>query len=197
MLLENDAFRDLDYVFSRLSRNGGATIPMPLDAYRRGEDVWVHVDLPGVSPDSVDLNVERGVLTISAQRDWKRNEGDQMYLAERSHGSYRRQVHLGEGLDAERIEADMTDGVLTLRIPVAEGREAAQDLGRVAWGDRNDDVRRRLNPSASDPLVRLRRRPLDAVRAHRAARGVNDACTSMGLNSLSPPGCTMVSGSSM
>ena len=121
MLLQNDPFRDLDVLFSRLG--GRATdrpIAMPMDAYRRGEDVWVHIDLPGVAPDSLDINVERGVLTVSADREWQREEGDQLYIAERPRGTYRRQVHLGEGLDAEHVEADLTDGVLTLRIPVAE-----------------------------------------------------------------------------
>lgn len=118
MLFNNDPFRDFDTVFRRL---GTATShAMPMDAYRRGEDVWVHVDLPGVSADSLDINVERNVLTISAERDWAPEEGDRAYLAERSRGTYRRQVHLGDGLDAEHIEADLSDGVLTLRIPVAE-----------------------------------------------------------------------------
>jgi HSP20 family protein len=65
----------------------------------------------------LDITVERSVLTVSAERSWQRDEGDQVYLAERHSGTYRRQVHLGEGLDAEHIEADFTDGVLTLRIP--------------------------------------------------------------------------------
>ena len=121
MLLQNDPFRDLDMLFSRLgSRSTERPLAMPMDAYRRGENVWVHIDLPGIAPDSLDISVERGVLTVSAERDWQREEGDQFYLAERPRGSYRRQVHLGEGLDAEHIEADLSDGVLTLRIPVAE-----------------------------------------------------------------------------
>lgn len=121
MLLQNDPFRDLDMLFSRLgSRSGERPLAMPMDAYRRGENVWVHIDLPGIAPDSLDISVERGVLTVSADRDWQREDGDQFYLTERPRGTYRRQVHLGEGLDAEHIEADLSDGVLTLRIPVAE-----------------------------------------------------------------------------
>lgn len=121
MLLQNDPFRDVDQLFNRFTtRSGNGPMAMPLDAYRRGEDVWVHVDLPGVAADSVDVSVERSVLTIDAERNWQREDGDQMYLAERPRGSYRRQVHLGEGLDVENIEANFSDGVLTLRIPVAE-----------------------------------------------------------------------------
>lgn len=119
MLFNNDPFRDFDNVFRRLGTTTSAHA-MPMDAYRRGEDVWVHVDLPGVSADSLDINVERNVLTISAERDWAPTEGDRMYLSERVRGTFRRQVNLGEGLDADNIEADLTDGVLTLRIPVAE-----------------------------------------------------------------------------
>jgi HSP20 family protein len=91
-----------------------------MDAYRRGSDIWVHIDLPGVAADSLDINVERSVLTVSGERWWERQDGDQVYLNDRSQGRFRRQVHLGDGLDAERIEADYQDGVLTLRIPVAE-----------------------------------------------------------------------------
>lgn len=121
MLLQNDPFRDLDAFFSRFGSRPGSTITaMPMDAYRRGDNVWVHLDLPGVAADSLDISVERGVLTVSAERNWTREDGDQSYLTERPRGTFRRQVHLGEGLDAERIEADLTDGVLTLRIPVAE-----------------------------------------------------------------------------
>lgn len=120
MLLQNDPFRDFDSLFSRLGTRGTSPMAMPLDAYRRGENVWVHIDLPGVAADSVDINVERGVLTITAERNWQREDGDQSYLSERPRGSFRRQVHLGESLDADRIEADLHDGVLTLRIPVAE-----------------------------------------------------------------------------
>ena len=120
MLIQNDPFRDFDALFGRLGRSSNGSVPMPMDAYRRGSDVWVQIDLPGVAADSVDITVERSVLTVSAERSWQREEGDQVYLAERHRGAYRRQVHLGEGLDADGIEADFTDGVLTMRIPVAE-----------------------------------------------------------------------------
>ncbi len=117
-MLVQDPFRDFESLLGRgPGRNASS---MPIDAYRRGDDVWVHIDLPGVSADSLDISIERSVLTVSAERNWQLEEGDRVYLSERSRGSYRRQVHLGEGLDAENIEASFTDGVLTLRIPVAE-----------------------------------------------------------------------------
>lgn len=119
MLFQNDPFRDFDSWLARSSRAGGVISP-PLDAYRRNSDVWVHIDLPGVRPDSLDISVERNVLTVSGERSWQRQEGDKMYVNERSQGTYTRQVHLGDSLDSESIEADFHDGVLTLRIPIAE-----------------------------------------------------------------------------
>jgi HSP20 family protein len=125
MLLQNDPFRDIDAWFDRMTGRtpSNGQWAMPMDAYKRGNDLWVDIDLPGVAADTVDINVERNVLTVSAQRDWERKEGDQVYLAERHRGTFRRQVHLGEGLDADRIEARYNDGVLTLRIPVAEAAQ--------------------------------------------------------------------------
>ncbi len=120
MLFYNDPFRDFDSFFNRSTTRPSGSLSVPMDAYRRDDDVWVHVDLPGVTPDSLDINVERDVLTIGAERNWQHEEGDRAYLSERPRGTFSRQVHLGEGLDAEAIEANFSDGVLTLRIPVAE-----------------------------------------------------------------------------
>jgi HSP20 family protein len=121
MILQNSPFRDFDTLFNqRLGRTAWTpSSVMPMDAYRRGDDVWVHLDLPGVAPDTIDVSVERNVLTVSAERRYQREEGDRVYFSERNEGAFRRQVSLGDGLDAEGIEADYTDGVLTLRIPVA------------------------------------------------------------------------------
>lgn len=120
MLIQNDPFRELDNLFGSRGRSASARTPMPMDAFRRGDSVWVYIDMPGVSADSLDINVERSVLTVTAERSWQPEDGDKHYLSERYQGSMGRQVHLGEGLDPEGIEADLEDGVLTLRIPVAE-----------------------------------------------------------------------------
>jgi len=122
MLVQNSPFRELDALFNQRLDPRSAWVsgrPMPMDAYRRGDNVWVHLDLPGVAADSIDISVERNVLTVSAERSYQRQEGDRIYFDERHEGTFRRQVSLGEGLDADGIEADYTDGVLTLRIPVA------------------------------------------------------------------------------
>jgi HSP20 family protein len=119
-MLQTDPFRDFDTFFNRLASRGSTSSSMPMDAFRRGTDVWVHIDLPGVKAEDLDITVERNVLSISAARDWQRQEGDQPYFGERFRGTYRRQIQLGDGLDLEHLEADLLDGVLTIRIPVAE-----------------------------------------------------------------------------
>jgi len=125
MLIQTDPFRDFDALFNRLGggRTGTSTAGggvAPVDAFRRGTDVWVHMDLPGVKAEDLDITVERNVLTIEGRRDWQREEGDQPYFGERARGSFRRQIQLGDGLALDSLEADLHDGVLTLRIPVAE-----------------------------------------------------------------------------
>ncbi len=121
MFMQTDPFRDFDTLFNRLSarpQNTGGV--MPMDAFRRGSDVWVHIDMPGVKAENLDITVERNVLTIAAERNWQPQETDQAYFSERYRGTFRRQIQLGDGLDLQSLEADLHDGVLTVRIPVAE-----------------------------------------------------------------------------
>jgi HSP20 family protein len=93
---------------------------MPLDAYRHDEELVVDLDLPGIDPESVDLTVEKNVLTVTAERLERRNEGDEVLVSERPYGRFSRQLFLGEGLDIDRVTASYEHGVLTVRIPVAE-----------------------------------------------------------------------------
>ena len=94
---------------------------MPMDAYRAGEQFVVAFDLPGVSPDAIELDVERNVLTVKAERrPAATGEHVEMQVAERPLGVFSRQLFLGETLDAEHIDASYDAGVLTLRIPIAE-----------------------------------------------------------------------------
>jgi HSP20 family protein len=118
MLMRFDPFRELDRL---TSAPWGNTRPaMPMDAYRRNGDFVVHFDLPGVDPSSIDLTVEKNVLTVTAERHFARAEGDEITVAERPQGRFSRQLFLGESLDADRISANYDQGVLTLHIPVAE-----------------------------------------------------------------------------
>jgi HSP20 family protein len=123
MLMRTDPFRELDRLSQQLfGSNGTTTRPavMPMDAYRAGDEFVVHFDIPGVEPSSIDLDVERNVLTVHAERVLPTPDGADFQVAERPRGVFSRQLFLGETLDAERISADYEAGVLTLRIPVAE-----------------------------------------------------------------------------
>ncbi len=93
---------------------------MPIDAYRHGEDFVVELDLPGVEADSIDLTVEKNVLSVHAERTRGGLDGVEYLVAERPQGTFSRQLFLGDSLDSDRIDARYRDGVLTLRLPIAE-----------------------------------------------------------------------------
>ena len=118
MLMRFDPFRELD----RLTQApwGNSRPVMPMDAYRRNGEFVVHFDVPGVDPASIDLTVEKNVLTVTAERHFARQEGDEITVSERPQGRFNRQLFLGESLDPDRISANYDQGVLTLHIPVAE-----------------------------------------------------------------------------
>jgi len=119
MLIRSDAFRDLDRLTQQMFAAMSRPVAMPMDAYRVGDDYVVHVDLPGVDAGSIDLAVERDVLTISAERRPPVADGTPLQIAERPSGRLSRRLHLGDTLDSERIEARYDAGVLTLRIPIS------------------------------------------------------------------------------
>ncbi len=120
MLMRFDPFRELDRLVQQGWNGERRTGAMPMDAYRRGDSFIVQFDLPGVDSESIELTVEKNVLTVKAERTWTRTEGDEIVVAERPHGSFTRQLFLGESLDPDRIEAHYDAGVLTLTVPVAE-----------------------------------------------------------------------------
>jgi HSP20 family protein len=120
MLMRYDPFREIDRFTEGLFGNSTRAPWMPMDAVRKDDHVEIHFDLPGVRPDSIDLTVERNVLTVKAERQWWPEEGAEVLARERTQGTFSRQVLLGEALDADSVEADYSNGVLTVRIPVAE-----------------------------------------------------------------------------
>ncbi|TDO46888.1 HSP20 family protein [Kribbella sp. VKM Ac-2527] len=124
MLIRTDPFREIDRLAQQFFGSQGTwsrPTPMPMDAYRQGDQYVVSFDLPGISPDAIDLDVERNVLTVKAERrPLERGEGVQMQVSERPLGVFSRQLFLGDTLDADRIEASYEAGVLTLKIPIAE-----------------------------------------------------------------------------
>lgn len=123
MLMRFDPFADFDRVTRQMWGNQRSNF-MPADAYRMDDRFYIHVDLPGVDPDSIDVEIEKNSLTITAQRNWERDEETQVLLNERASGSFSRQFYLGEGLDTENIEAGYDHGVLTVAIPVAEAAKS-------------------------------------------------------------------------
>jgi HSP20 family protein len=113
MPIRFDPFREIDRAFS-----AGRTPTMAMDAFRQGETFQVEFDVPGVDAESIELTVERNVLTVKAERSRPRVEGAQYVATERPQGVFSRQLFLGESLDTARIDAHYHDGVLTLVIPV-------------------------------------------------------------------------------
>jgi HSP20 family protein len=120
MLMRTDPFRELDRVTQQVFGTPSRPAAMPIDAYRSGDEFVVQFDLPGVDVSSIDLTVERNVLTIHAHRRRSSDDTTELLIAERPHGTFSRQLFLGETLDSDRIDAGYADGVLTLRVPVAE-----------------------------------------------------------------------------
>ncbi|MER7071782.1 Hsp20 family protein [Terrabacter sp. NPDC000476] len=126
MLMRTDpireSFRDLDRL-AQLAIGGNGTLArpsaMPMDAWRDGDTFHVELDLPGVDPGSIDLDVERNVVTVKAERRPRASDAE-LIAAERPRGVFSRQLVLGDSLDTERIEASYDAGVLSLAIPVAE-----------------------------------------------------------------------------
>jgi HSP20 family protein len=121
MLMRTDPFRDLDRLAQQVLGSGTTSRPavMPMDAWREGERFVIEFDLPGVRPESVDIDVERNVLTLRAERT-ARNGDWEMLANERPTGVFSRQLVLGDNLDLEHVEASYETGVLRLVVPVAE-----------------------------------------------------------------------------
>src|SRR5215210_4249003 len=121
MLMRFDPYREFDRLTEQLASTAArAPRGFPMDAYRRGEQFIVHFDLPGVDPEAIELTVEQNVVTVRAERRFEPRQGDEVFVAERPHGAYTRQIFLGDTLDSQNLRANCEHGVLTLTIPVAE-----------------------------------------------------------------------------
>ncbi len=119
LLRSTDPFRDFDRLTQQLLGTTNRPVVMPMDAWREGDRFVIEFDLPGVNPETIDLDVERNVLTLSAERV-ARNGDWEMLASERPRGRFSRQLVLGDNLDLEHIEASYTGGVIRLTVPVAE-----------------------------------------------------------------------------
>jgi HSP20 family protein len=120
MLMRTDPFREFDRLAQQVLGTPARPAAMPIDAYRKGDEFVVDFDLPGVEASSIDLTVEKNVLTVHAERRRPDVEGVEMLVGERPQGTFSRQLFLGETLDTDQMSATYTDGVLSLRLPVAE-----------------------------------------------------------------------------
>ena len=125
--------------FARLTRQafGQATV-MPLDGVRRDGDVLLRFDVPGIDPDSIEVTVDRGVLTVSVKRQEERTENDKFFVRERSMGTFTRRLYLSKNLNADAVEAAYSNGVLEVRIPVLE--QAKPRKVEVRQGDEQPEL---------------------------------------------------------
>lgn len=135
MLMRTDPFREIDRLAQQVLGTSARPTTMTMDAWRNGDTFEVQFDLPGVSPDSINLDVERNVVTIRAERP-NVDENVEMLAAERPRGVFSRQLVLGENLDTENIQASYDSGVLSLSIPVAERAKPRKIAIASNGGDR-------------------------------------------------------------
>ena len=120
MSISYDPFHHLDELRDQLISGGRSPRSFPMDAYRRGEEFLVHLDLPGIDPATVEVTVENQVMTVSVERRFEQLEGDEIIVSERPQGRFSRQLRLGSTIDTDRIAASYQDGVLTITLPVSE-----------------------------------------------------------------------------
>ena len=120
MLLNDPFLRDFDRIASRMLTGTNTAAVMPMDGVRREDDVLLTFDLPGVDPETIEVTVDKRVLTVSAKREDPYGTDANLFLRERPTGTFTRRVHLGEELDGDKVEAGYDGGVLAVRVPLAE-----------------------------------------------------------------------------
>jgi HSP20 family protein len=141
MVMRFDPFRDLDRLAQQMAAGATQVRSIPMDVYRRGDSVFIHLDVPGIDPGSIDLTVEQNVLSVTAERFYDRREGDQILAKERPEGAFERQMFLGEHLDADRLEASYEQGVLTIKVPVAQAAQPRRiEIGGSKGGSHRDAI---------------------------------------------------------
>jgi HSP20 family protein len=135
MLMRTDPFHDLDRLTQQVFGTAARPAFMPMDAWRDGDTFHIEFDLPGVNADSIDLDVERNVLTVRAERP-ARNGNVELIANERPSGVFSRQLILGDNVDLDKISAGYHDGVLALDVPVAEKAKPRKIAIEAANGQR-------------------------------------------------------------
>ena len=151
MLMRTDPFRELDRVAQQVFGTTTRPAAMPIDAYRKGDDFVVLLDLPGVDPSSIDLTVERNMLSVHAERQRPGDDDVELVIGERPIGTFSRQLFLAETLDTEKLQADYTDGVLRVRLPVKEQAKPRRvDISTTASRPTSIDATTSDTPSVND-----------------------------------------------
>jgi HSP20 family protein len=151
MLMRTDPFRELDRVAQQVFGTAARPAAMPIDAYRRGDEFVVLLDLPGCDPASINLTVERNLLTVHAERGRANDDGIELLIGERPTGTFSRQLFLAETLDTERIAADYTDGVLRLRVPVKEQAKPRR-VDIAVGGGQSTSIEANSHDRAEEPV---------------------------------------------
>jgi len=141
-----DSFSEVDRLTQQLLSGTRTPASLPMDVWRSGDTYCVALDLPGMNEESLDVTLERGALTVHAERQRAFGEDDTVLVAERPQGAFTRRLMLGDELDSERIEADYRNGVLLLRIPVAQAAQPRKVQIRrtseqASLGEGPDDAR--------------------------------------------------------
>jgi len=117
--------------FFNAVEKGVAEVPnvdfVPAVNTREADDAYyIEVDLPGVKKEDISIDVDDNVLTISGERKIEEERKDEeFYRVESVYGKFERSFTLPEDVDADKIEAEAKDGVLTIRIPKAQVVEKA------------------------------------------------------------------------
>jgi HSP20 family protein len=123
----NDPFRGFDQMFDDLWRNwparfvseGSTGLLRPaMDVIESDKDLTIRVDLPGLKPDDVKVEVEDNILTVSGEvGDTVEKEGDRYHYRERSYGAFQRSVRLPGSVDTDKVDATFENGVLNIILP--------------------------------------------------------------------------------
>jgi HSP20 family protein len=150
MLMRTDPFRDFDRLAQQVFGTPSRPAAMPIDAFRKDDEFVVLFDLPGVDRDSIDLTVERNVLTVHAQRRREDADNVELLIGERPQGTFSRQLFLSETLDTDRIAAEYRDGVLTLRLPITE--KAKPRRVPIQASDAPAAIDATSQPAAAEPV---------------------------------------------
>jgi HSP20 family protein len=146
-----DPFADFDRMLELVAGRGtsgntpAATRAMPMDLYRSGDEYVVEMELPGVDPSAIDISIDRNLITVEAEAHSSHEEADEQIVCERRHVRYRRQLYLGDNVDTDNIQAEFNNGVLRLRIPIAQ-----EQRSRKIEVEATDDARRLTGESAGE-----------------------------------------------